>query len=301
LKLGKTQAVTYDSKREEMVVPNCVNTPQIAFFPRLAKENTLPTRVLQGQKTLISRTMHGFAYDPIHDEIVVTSPLTQAILVFRGGADGEEPPIRVIQGPHTQILGTGYDGNPTVNIDPERNEIYLPNYTGAYRGAGDGTNGTNSLLVFAREANGDVAPKRVLKGMSAVAVDPVHDLLISKGGGGILIYDRTAVTNGNLTPKAVIKGPNSGIGGGGIQVYAQKGWIITGASDGFRSTNGLTGSIGVWSINDSGDVPPHYRIPVQKITGAGFSGLGIDPAHKELILPSGATNTVMTFYFPEIF
>jgi len=47
-------------------------------------ENTPPTRALEGQKTKISRTMHGFGYDPIHDEIVVTSPLTQAILVFRG-------------------------------------------------------------------------------------------------------------------------------------------------------------------------------------------------------------------------
>jgi len=54
--------------------------PQIAAFARLAKENTPPVRVLEGQKTMISRTMHGFAYDAIHDEIVVTSPLAQAIL-----------------------------------------------------------------------------------------------------------------------------------------------------------------------------------------------------------------------------
>jgi hypothetical protein len=52
-----------------------VDHPQIAAFARLAGENAPPVRALEGQKTLISRTMHGFAYDSIHDEIVVTSPL----------------------------------------------------------------------------------------------------------------------------------------------------------------------------------------------------------------------------------
>jgi hypothetical protein len=70
--------------------------PQIAAFARLAGVNTPPVRAIEGQKTLISRTMHGFYYDGPHDEIVVMSPLAQAILVFRGGASGEEAPIRVI-------------------------------------------------------------------------------------------------------------------------------------------------------------------------------------------------------------
>src|SRR5438105_7276679 len=43
LKFGKTEAVAYDSKRQELLVPNCVNHPQIAAFSRLAKENTPPT------------------------------------------------------------------------------------------------------------------------------------------------------------------------------------------------------------------------------------------------------------------
>src|ERR1700682_4157798 len=143
--------------------------PQIAAFARLAGANTPPVRVLEGQKTLISRTMHGFGYDPIHDEIVVTSPLAQAILIFRGAANGEEPPIRVIQGPHTQIRGSAGAGNDRVSIDPVNNEIYIPVVP-------------NSILVFDRNGNGDVAPKRVLagpdtriRGLAASAVDPVHN------------------------------------------------------------------------------------------------------------------------------
>ena len=55
--------------------------------------------------------MHALEYDPIHDELCVNSPLNNAILTFRGGAKGEDAPIRVIQGPHTLIQSTGYDGN----------------------------------------------------------------------------------------------------------------------------------------------------------------------------------------------
>src|SRR5580704_18941748 len=91
--------------------------PQIAAFPRLGLDNTPPVRSLEGQKTLISRTMHGFAYDEPRDEIVVTSPLAQAVLIFRGGANGEEAPIRVIQGPHTQIQGSPTGANAILSID----------------------------------------------------------------------------------------------------------------------------------------------------------------------------------------
>ena len=268
--------------------------PQIAVFARLAKENTPPVRVLEGQKTLISRTMHGFAYDAMHDEIVVTSPLTQAILIFRGGANGEERPVRVIQGPHTQILGTAYGALDKVSVDPVNNEIVLPI-------------APSGVLVFARDANGDVAPKRVLsgpdtkiRGVSPVGVDPVHDLLLVNSGGAMLIFDRTA--SGNTAPRAVIQGPKSGMGRiDTFQVYPPKGWIIGGCSG---------GSVCAWSTNDNGDVAPRWRLPVQQLTGYVASGVVLDPIHKEVIMsaagqrvrpPSGIMNTVITFSWPEIF
>ena len=268
--------------------------PQIAAFARLAKENTPPIRVLEGQKTLISRTMHGFAYDAIHDEIVVTSPLTQAILVFRGGAKGEEPPIRVIQGPHTQILGTAYGGNDKVSVDPFNNEILLPITP-------------NGLLVFPRDANGDVPPKRVLSGpdtllqdKSPVAVDAVHDLLFANIGNAMLIFDRTA--SGNVKPKAVIRGPKSGMGRmDTIQTYPPNGWVL-GACSG--------GAVCAWSVNDNGDVAPRWRIPVQQLTGYIASGIALDPLHKEIMMsaagqrvrpPNGIMNAVITFSWSEIF
>ena len=85
--------------------------------------------------------MHSIVYDEIHDEFVVPQQFGQAILTFRGGADGEEVPVRVIQGSLTQLR------NPDrLGLDPVHNEIFVPQ--------------GNSVLVFPREAKGNVADRK---------------------------------------------------------------------------------------------------------------------------------------------
>ena len=124
--------------------------------------------------------------------------------------------------------------------------------------------------------------------------------IIANTNNSLLIFDRTA--SGNTKPKAVIQGPNSGLANiSSFQVYAPKGWILAGGQGGF---------IGAWSVDDSGDVAPRWKIPVQQLTGYVASGIALDPAHKEMILSaagqrvrptSGIMNTVITFSWPEIF
>jgi len=243
--------------------------------------------------------MHGFGFDALHDEICVTSPLAQAILSFRGGANGEEPPLRVIQGPHTQIKGTAGGGNDKVSVDPVNNEIYIPIDSA-------------KVLVFDRTANGDVAPKRMLggpdtqiRGVAAVAVDPIHNIVAVNSGGAMLLFDRTA--SGNVKPKAVIKGPKSRMANiSSFQIYAPKGLIIAGCDGAVAASS----SICAWSVEDDGDVAPRSKIPVQQLTGYTPSGIALDPAHKEVLLSAagqrvrptrGIMNTVITFSWPEIF
>src|ERR1051326_2395247 len=119
---------------------------------------------MEGQGSLLARVMHSIIYDSMHDEIVVPQYFAQAILTFRGGANEEEPPIRIIQGPHTALRVPE-----RLDVDTIHNEIFVPQ--------GD------EVLVFPRSAAGDVAPIRVLKGFpeavsaEAVAVDPVHNIL----------------------------------------------------------------------------------------------------------------------------
>src|SRR5260370_32820823 len=164
-----------------------------------------PVRVIEGQGTKLSRTMHGIAYDAVHDEMIVPVHLAGALLVFRGDAKGEEAPIRVIQGPHTRILRPE-----TVALDLQHNEIFV------------GEDGGKDVMVFPREANGDVAPLRTIRGpktgldeVRGVAVDPIHNLLVvssrggNKGTTGVFIFNRT--DDGDVAPRAVIAGPKTGI------------------------------------------------------------------------------------------
>ena len=241
--------------------------------------------------------MHDIAYDPVHDEIVVNSPLTQAILIFRGGADGEEPPVRVIQGPKTQLLGVG--AMDKVTVDPENGDIYIPT-------------ARHNILVFPYGSDGDVAPARVLGGpdtqirfseqtvgsggVRPIRIDPIHNLLVvpslgvERGPQALLIFDRQA--SGNTKPLRVIRGPKTQIAGGQQIAISPKVWIV-GSSTG--------NSIGVWSVFDDGDVPPRWKIPVRQMTGLNVNGIALNSKHQELMVPTGNGNTIMTFYFPEVF
>jgi hypothetical protein len=271
--------------------------PQIAVFARLAKENAVPTRLLAGQATKLSRTMHDIRYDEAHDELYVSNPFAAAILVFRGGANGEEAPIRIIQGPGTQL-----EGPDRLDVDPVNNEIIVPE-------AG------NTILVYPRTASGNVAPLRVIKGpdtqlrgIRSVAVDTVRNLLVGgtqyrKGNieeGILLIYRRTA--NGNVKPLRVIQGPKTEIVRiTQLQVYPPTGWILAAQAGTHDALHPDDGFIGIWSINDDGDVPPRWKIRGPNSTLIKPRGIALDPQNKSLIVSDMARNAVLTFYFPEVF
>jgi len=280
--------------------------PQIAAFARLAKGGDAPRRRIFGQATKLSRTMHDIRYNEARDEFYVTNPFAQAILTFRGGADGQEAPIRVIQGSKTKLISAD-----TLEIDTIHNEIFVPQ--------GD------EVLVFPMMADGNVAPIRVLRGGAkagwrtggGIAVDPIHNLLVTDGtieveGQGyrttfrlgresILIFDRLA--DGDVKPLRVIRGPNTGIQAiRQIQVLPKGGWIVIAqiTDGGISEPEGTF--VGVWSTNDSGDVPPRWKIEGKASNVMKKPrGVALDPKHKEVIVSDMRLNAVLTFYFPEIF
>jgi 6-phosphogluconolactonase (cycloisomerase 2 family) len=286
---GRTSAVTYDPIRQEILVPNCVNHPQIAAFARSAKEDTPYLRAIEGQKSLLGRTMHDLAFDAIHDELVVTSPLAQGILTFRGAASGEEPPLRVIQGDKTQIRGP--DATAKVSIDAVHNEILM-------------ATADNKIIVFDRLDNGNVAPKRILGGPDTqlsglgnqcIRIDPVHNLLLVPGGRGpnrgkILIFDRTA--SGNTPPKAKINGP--------VEIFDQ--FEVYGPKLRLVTFNRDDRNIEIWKIPESGESSePPMKIFAPLGRTAGSIGIVLDQLHKEVIIASAAGNSIVTFSVPELY
>jgi hypothetical protein len=247
----------------------------------LAEGSAGPTRNIAGQNTLISRTIHDMAYDPVRDEIVVPSFYAQAILTFRGDANGDATPVRKIFGPHTQLK------NPeALGIDPVHGEIFVP-----FEGR---------VLVFARDAEGDTAPIRILGGPDSelfkgqagrIHIDPVNDVLIvRRDKGGVAIFDRTA--SGNAKPRRVITGV-----GTMMTLYPPRGWIISTVSDSVRHVPG--DYVGVWSINDSGNAPPRWVIG--KGIFQDIRGVTIDPEHKLVMTTDKDLNAIVTFHVPEIF
>jgi hypothetical protein len=59
--------------------------------------------------------------------------------------------------------------------------------------------------------------------------------------------------------------------------------------------------VGVWNLDDNGDVPPKYRIFGPATTLKKPFGVALNPLHKELIVSDMCLNGVVTFHFPELF
>jgi hypothetical protein len=277
--------MAYDTNRDEILVPSCVQHPRIAAFARTADKDAVPVRAIEGQRTDLNRTVHGIAYDDIHDEMIVNQNIGQAVLVFRGAANGDEAPIRIIQGPKTQ-----FSDPVSVAVDPVHNEIFVFNMTGPVE---------RKVLVFDRLAQGDVAPKRILKiAAGHGAIDPVHDLLVVGGGGGIQMYDRTA--EGYAKPKATIAGSNSHARGArAIKIYPATGAIIANinAAGGEDATEGAF--TGVWNIADNGDIPPRWMIGQGTLRQ--IRGLAINPKERTVMISDKYLNAVLTYSVPEVF
>jgi len=251
-------------------------------FARLADGNDTRIRAIEGQGTLLGRTMHAIAYDPLHDEILVPQQFGQGILIFRGAANGEEPPARVIRGPKTGLIALDRLG-----VDPVNDEIYVPE--------GD------KVLVFPRGANGDEAPKRILTGPAtrigaarSVAVDPTRNLLIvastpSSAGervNELTIFDRTA--SGNTKPLRVITGLGSSWN---VAVYPERGLIFV----------VQRGYVGVWHVDDNGKVPPRLTIGGPGGALRDPRGVTIDPRNRAVIVSDKQLNAVLTFEVPQVF
>jgi len=241
--------------------------------------------------------MHGITYDPIHDEFTVPQQFGQAILTYSGGANGEEAPIRVIQGPHTQL-----DAPEHLDVDPVHNEIFVPTRSG-------------TVLVFPRDGKGDIAPIRVLGGPNTMitgdaplAVDPMNNLLMVGGTAGrgqprLLIFNRT--DSGDAQPKAVIGGPKSHLYsfGGPFAVYPSKGEILVSVRGPgpYAELASEEAFVGVWKITDNGDVPPHWVIGGPHGILRMPRGIALDVAHRNMLVSDKRLNAVLTFHFPEIF
>ena len=263
----------------------------------------------QGPKTLQARTSHYIAVDAVHDELAVPNPFAQAILVLRGGATGNETPLRVIQGPKTLLSSVD-----NVAVDPVHRELMTASFT------------NDSVLVFRGDANGDVEPIRILRGPKTqldrpirVEVDPINNLIAVMNDHALLVFNRT--DSGDVAPKWVLSGPKTGIGTRNgtrdLKLFPEGKKIIAGGSirppRGSRSATSteVLGEdeqgffragqrfIGVWKYGDTGDVSPWAMLNYTAVTKIPGSRMALNPEGADLII--GGDGRVSVYHLPEIF
>lgn len=273
--------------------------------------------------------MHGLAYDEVHDEIIVPVALSGAVLVFRGGATGDEAPIRVIQGSKTGMIRPQ-----TVEVDGVHGEII----------AADSS--SRAILIYDRLANGDVAPIRKIGGSKSefrdiigIAMDPARNLIFAAsrstdGFSGILVFDRLA--NGDVAPIRKIGGNMTGAMGRfrQLKVDSERGMVYLAVQStrmvsptpqkqadlytneaSFKKLRtlesdeaddrgggfGNAGFIGAWSVDDDGNVPPRFIIRGPNVGTTGFAGVAFSTKHQEVYGVSGDLNGYIAWTVPEFF
>jgi DNA-binding beta-propeller fold protein YncE len=229
-----TFGIAVDEEHQELLL-TVQHDSAVVTYRKTAKPDESPLRLLQGEHTLLADphgmaldakddlifvTNHG----SVHQFRVSGSPRREgtqgrgvgkqnwplgfsdalpgsgknvppSITVYPRTASGDTPPVRIIQGPKTQM-----DWPTGIAYNPRNNEILVANDMG------------DSILVFPASASGDAAPIRVLQGPktgiknpTGVYVDVQNDELwvANFGNHSATVYKPTA--SGDTAPLRVIR------------------------------------------------------------------------------------------------
>lgn len=223
-KTGDIYTISHDSDGMPMTV-----------FNRQAKGNVPPTRELD-----VPKGTYSIAVDEEAEEIFFAIQHDSAVSVFHKYAQGDDPPLRLLQGDKT-LLGDSHG----IALDTRRGEMFVSNYgyssSRAARPAdaaaesrrserdrpnwplqrevaipGTGRIALPSITVYPIKAHGDIPPLRIIQGPKTQLNMPSHlfldeangELYVANDmGNSILVFDTAA--SGDVPPKRVLKGPKT--------------------------------------------------------------------------------------------
>lgn len=240
----RTYGIAVDEAREEMFL-TVQDPPMVAVYHKYAKGEDKPLRVLRGNRTGLEDP-HGIGLDTKNGWMFVANYGNVAahpdgggnnlpgrgygemrpgsgkyeppsITVYPAQARGDTPPLRVIEGPNTQLNWPAH-----ISVDEEHGEVFVAN------------DGTDAILVFRVTDSGNVTPTRVLKGAktqiqnpTGVYVDTVNNELVvaNMGNHRATVYPRAA--QGDTPPIRTIRTAADGtpalqIGNPGAVAYDTK-------------------------------------------------------------------------------
>lgn len=209
----RTYGIAVDESAQEMYM-TIEHPAQIVVYRKMASGTEKPLRTLEGLNTHL-QDAHGIALD-IKNQLMFVSnhgsasdPKTPgggrfdppSITVYPMKATGDTAPLRIIQGPQTQLNWPAQ-----MSLNENRGELYVANDAG------------NSILVFRTTDSGDAAPVRVIKGSktgllnpTGVFVDTVNNEIVvaNMGNHSATVYRETA--SGDVAPLRTIRSSPPGM------------------------------------------------------------------------------------------
>jgi len=224
-----TFGIAVDEEAREMFLTEQHDNAVVVFRKSAVKDES-PIRLLQGNRTRL-QDPHGIAIDTKNRLMFISNygnshrkkpggsvylpersgekenwPVREhepgsgtfsppSITVYPLDASGNTPPLRVIEGPRTQMNWPAH-----LAIDVERQELYVANDMG------------HSILTFSTSASGNAAPIRVLQGPKTLIKNPTGVFLdtendelwvASFGNHTATVFPRGA--SGDVEPLRVIR------------------------------------------------------------------------------------------------
>jgi DNA-binding beta-propeller fold protein YncE len=236
---------------------------QMVIFTRNQKGDTPPDRMLH--------TPHGtfgIAVDEDRNEMYLTIQHDHAVVVYDKNATGETNPKRLIQGNKT-LLGDPHG----IAIDPQARLMFVTNYGSTStkvpgRGErrenwpledvvpGSGHNMPPSITVYPMDAQGDIAPVRIIQGPktklnwgTGISIDHQRGEIFVANDmtSEVLVYDLNA--NGDVAPKRVLAGPKT-------MIQSPTAVYVDQANNELWVTNFGNHTATVYRRDAGGDTPP---------------------------------------------
>ena len=272
-----------DPKTGDVYSVNNDTVDTMVVFPRDARGNVSPKREL--------KTPHrtwGIAVDEEAQELFLTVEEPPQVVVYHKTAQGDDEPIRVLEGNRTEL-----EDAHGIAIDTKNNWMFISNHGSVNDGglAGTGRFEAPSITVYPLRASGDTPPLRVIEGPNtrlnwpaAMSLDQERGelYLANDADDSILIFRTT--DSGNVAPTRIIKGPKTGI-------ENPTGIFVDLKNDEVWVSNMGNHSATVYPLAANGDVAPLRTIrsaPLGKLAMAiGNPGaVGYDSKREEILVPN---------------
>lgn len=239
-------------------------------------------------------TYSAVAVDPTRDEVILQDENLFQILVYGRGSNTR--PQASMTEPKRRIGGlkTKVEFNCGLYVDPANGDIYsVPNDT------------VDTLVIFGRNARGNVAPDRELStphGTYGIAVDETKQelFLTVQHTNSVVVYRKTA--QGKEKPLREITGDSTKLEDPhGIAVDSARKLLFV-VNYGNAKTAGRRGagsfelpSISVYPLDASGDVAPLRVIKGEKTQLNWPAGMTIDPEEGLLYVANDSGHSVLAF------